>query len=186
MSHASDLASAEERRALDADELSLADMTRAPTLGGLSDEELAQVIRRLRDRRKRARDLADRQSREARSKAAPAGATAATGDAGMRSKHDYLGEALDRAMAEQESREPKDAAGGDSQADLARKALAMKEAGEAGQNAKVEDGGPLHPRDPDASDGKADLAETARKIAPSGALEHAGDLPSRERSRTRY
>ena len=62
----------------------------------------------------------------------------------------------------------------------------MKRAGEAGPNAMAEDGGPLHPDDPNASDGKADLEETARRTAPSGALDHAGELPSRERSRTRY
>lgn len=184
MTEGATLAGAEERRALDADELSLADMTRAPSLGKLSDAELSQVIQRLRDRRKRARDLADRQAREARSKAAPAGATAATGDAGMRSKHDYLGEALDRAVAEEARRlaeaEPV------TQAELARKAAEMKAAGASGPSAKLEDGGPLHPKDPDASGGKADMADTARRVAPSGALEHAGDLPSRERSRTRY
>lgn len=184
MTEAAQPASAEERRALDADELDLADMTRAPTLRRLSDAELTQVVQRLRERRKRARDLADRQSREARAKAAPSGAVAATGDAGMRSKHDYLGEALERALAEQDSRSV--AAEPVTQTDLARKAARMKVAGAAGPNAKVEDGGPLHPADPDASSGKAAMSETARRMAPSGALEHAGDLPSRERSRTRY
>lgn len=184
MTEAATLASPEERRALDADELGLADMTRAPTLGKLSDAELTQVVQRLRDRRKRARDLADRQSREARAKAAPSGAVAATGDAGMRSKHDYLSEALERALAEQDSRSAE--AEPVTQAELARKAAEMKASGAAGPNAKVEDGGPLHPKDPDASAGKAAMSETARKMAPSGALDHAGDLPSRERSRTRY
>ena len=184
MTEAATLASAEERRALDADELSLADMTRAPTLRKLSDAELTQVVQRLRDRRKRARDLADRQSREARAKAAPSGTVAAKGDAGMRSKHDYLTEALERALAEQDSRSAE--AEPVTQAELARKAAGMKAAGASGANPKVEDGGPLHPKDPDASAGKAAMSGTARKMAPSGALEHAGDLPSRERSRTRY
>lgn len=181
MTQTSALASPEERRALDADELSLADMTRPPTLESLSDAELSQTIQRLRERRNRARDLADRQAREARAKADPAGASPAKGDAGMRTKHDYLGDALDRAMAEQESR-----AAGPSQADLAQKAMALKASGSDAPNAMTEDGSPLHPKDPDASQGKAGLAETARNIAPSGALDHAGDLPSRERSRTRY
>jgi len=73
-----------------------------------------------------------------------------------------------------------------SQHDLALKAMALKQAGEAAPNAMIEDGGPLHPHDPDASQGKGPLDEQARRTAPSGALDHAGELPSRERSRTRY
>ncbi|TVP74220.1 MAG: hypothetical protein EA339_00890 [Rhodobacteraceae bacterium] len=73
-----------------------------------------------------------------------------------------------------------------SQADLSRKALALKEAGESGPGPMTESGAPLHPDDPDASAGKGPLADQARRTAPSGALDHAGDLPSRERSRTRY
>ena len=61
---ASNPATPDELRALDADELSLADMTRPPALHDLSDAELSQTITRLRDRRNRARDLADRQARE--------------------------------------------------------------------------------------------------------------------------
>jgi hypothetical protein len=183
MTRSQALASADEIRALDADELGLADQTRPPLIGKLSDAELTQLIRRLRERRKRARDLADRQSREVRSKAAPSGATAVSDDAGMRSKHQFLGEAPDRAITEQERRAPDEDV---TQADLARKAMELKAAGTTGGNAMVEDGSPLHPEDPDASSGKGGMAETARKIAPSGALDHAGDLQSRERSRTRY
>lgn len=54
------------------------------------------------------------------------------------------------------------------------------------QNPMLEDGGALHPHDPDADPGKKDLDETSRSIAPSGAFEHAGDLPARERTRARY
>lgn len=200
MTQSSPLASADERRALDADELGLADMTRFPVLSALADQELDSVIDRLRERRNRARDLADKQAREARSKAAPKGTSAASGDAGMRAKHDFLGEALDRATAEKDRRAAAEAADGrpetqpetraetraETQPDLARKALEMKRAGEAGPSPMSETGGPLHPKDPDASGGKAGLSDTARNIAPSGALDHAGELPSRERSRTRY
>lgn len=192
MTQSSPLASSDERRALDADELGLADMTRFPVLSALADVELDSVIDRLRERRNRARDLADRQAREARSKAAPKGASAAGGDEGMRAKHDFLGEALERATAEKERRAAAERAEGqpearaEGQADLARKALEMKRAGEAGPSPMAETGGPLHPKDPDASGGKAGLSGTARNIAPSGALDHAGELPSRERSRTRY
>ncbi len=83
-------ASVEEKRALDADELQMADMARHPALGQLSDRELSDLISRLRSRRNRARDIADRQAREARAKSAPAGATPATGNAGTLSKHEYL------------------------------------------------------------------------------------------------
>lgn len=97
-------ASPEERRALDADELQLAEMARHPALGQLSDRELSDLVSRLRARRNRARDIADRQGREARAKADPAGATPARGNTGTLSKHDYLNLALDRALAERTAR----------------------------------------------------------------------------------
>ncbi len=98
------VASAEERRALDAEEWQLADMTRAPAIRRLTDEELTALIWRLRDRRTRARELADRQSREARWKSDPSGSALARSDTGMRCKHEYLAEALERGKAEQERR----------------------------------------------------------------------------------
>ena len=66
------------------------------------------------------------------------------------------------------------------------KAMALKKAGEDGPNPMMEDGSSLHPNDPDADEGKGPLSDRARRKAPSGALDHAGELPSRERSRTRY
>lgn len=184
-------ASIEERRALDADELKLADQARQPRLGQLSDRELSDLIPRLRTRRNRARDIADRQGREARSKAAPAGATPASGNAGTLNKLDLLNAALSRAMAERDVRgapDEKDEMGSDraSQKELAEKAMEVATAGETDSNPMMEKGGALHPDDPDASAGKGDLDSTARRTAPSGAFDHAGDLPSRERSRTRY
>jgi hypothetical protein len=186
-------ATEQERRALDADELELADKARQPVLGKLSDRELSELVSRLRSRRNRARDIADRQGREARSKSDPSGATAASGNAGTLTKHDFLNAALARASDERATRgatdedEPaKEAEAQPRQRELADKAMAMKRAGQAEHNEMVEDGGPLHPNDPDASEGKGNLADTARRTAPSGALDHAGELPSRERSRTRY
>ena len=189
--------SPEERRALDADELQLADMARDPKLGSLSDRDLSDLISRLRSRRNRARDISDRQRREVRAKAPPSGATPAKGNEGTRSKHDYLNEALARATEERKARggadedeaaptEATDAADQPSQHDMAQKAMEMKKEGATEPNAMMEEGGALHPDDPDASAGKGDMADTARRKAPSGAFEHAGDLPSRERSRTRY
>ncbi len=186
-------ASAEERRALDAEEMQLADMTRQPALGELSSRELSDLVSRLRTRRNRASDIAHRQGREARAKADRAGATPASGNAGTLSKHDFLNAALDRAMAERKARgdtSDEGPSGQDgaspSQHDLAVKAMEMKRANEAAPSSMLEDGGPLHPDDPDANDGKAGMAGTARRGAPSGAFDHAGELPSRERSRTRY
>ena len=97
-------ASAEERRALDAEEWQLADRTRTPAIRRVSDEELTELVWRLRERRTRARELADRQAREARWKADPAGSIPVRSDTGMRRKHEYLAEALERAKAEQERR----------------------------------------------------------------------------------
>lgn len=181
-------ASAEEKRALSRDEQQLADQARNPALAELSDRELGDLVSLLRDRRNRARDIADRQRREARGKAEPAGASAAGGNEGTMSKHDYLGAALDRAMAERDRRGGEAADGGESgetQADLARKAQAMADAGRE-RNPMMEDGAPLHPNDPDADPGKKGMAATERNTAPSGALDHAGEGPSRERSRTRF
>lgn len=183
-------ASVEERRALDADELEMANQARNPKLAELSDRELSDLISRLRSRRNRARDISDRQGREARSKAAPAGASPARGNEGTVSKRDYLHAALTRAMEERDARgggQPDDAEkDAPSQRQLAEKAMELKEAGETGNNEMMEDGAPLHPDDPDASEGKGNLGDTARRTAPSGAFDHVGELPSRERSRTRY
>ncbi|MGZ3216655.1 hypothetical protein [Paracoccus sp. T5] len=181
MSH--DAATPEEQRALSKDEQDLADRARQPALGALSDKELSDLIPLLRDRRNRARDISDRQGREARGKADPAGINPAGGNEGTRSKADYLNAALDRAMAERDRRQ----SGSDdisSQSDLSRKAMEMKESAQD-QNPMMEDGAPLHPTDPDADPGKKGMAATERNTAPSGALDHAGEGPARERSRTR-
>ncbi|RWR07076.1 hypothetical protein [Paenirhodobacter populi] len=171
----------DEKRALNKDELALADQARQPGLGALSDRALSDLVALLRERRNRARDIGDRQGREARGKAGPAGTAPAAGNIGMRSKLDFLNEALDRAVAERDRRGSAD---DEDQADLARKALALKEQGQAA-SPMLEEGGPLHPQDPEADRGKASLAGTARRTAPSGALDHAGELPARERSRER-
>lgn len=188
MSHHDAPATPEEQRALSRDEQDLADQARHPALSALSGKDLSDLVSRLRDRRNRARDLGDRQGREARGKADPSGASPAGGNEGMSSKVGYLNDALDRALAERDRRK----ADGDpvqddqpDQVELARKALAAKRAADS-PSPMQEDGGPLHPNDPDADQGKKAMADTERRTAPSGALDHAGELPSRERSRTRY
>ncbi|MFU8863364.1 MAG: hypothetical protein ACNA7O_05575 [Rhodobacterales bacterium] len=182
-----------ERRALDNDEMEMADQARNPALGSLSDSALSDLVSRLRSRRNRARDISDRQGREARAKAAPSGTSAASSNAGTMTKHEFLNAALERAMKERELRQAKKGGKGDAedsdaptQEELSAKALESKQQAETEENEMKEDGGALHPHDPDASSGKRDLKNTERNTAPAGALDHAGELPSRERSRTRY
>ncbi|MDO5633200.1 MAG: hypothetical protein Q4G22_15415 [Paracoccus sp. (in: a-proteobacteria)] len=170
----------EEKRALDQEEQELSQAARQPNLARLSDSDLNDLIRRLRDRRDRARDIASRQRREARGKAAPRGNSPARDNAGTKTKHDYLSAALRRAGAEQKKRRDGGASGKD-QAALARKAADLKAAAEE-RNSMKEDGGPLHPRDPDADKGMKNMKETAHIKYPSGAFEHAGEKPARERS----
>lgn len=180
---------ADDLRLLDQDEAKLVDVARRGNLDRLGQSELTDTLQRLRDRRDRARELANRQRREARGKADPSGIAPATQNAGTEGKARVLGMALDLLTQERQRRAGGDDAAsadaGASQSDLAQQALEMKQAG-AAQNPMQEDGGPLHPQDPEADPGKGALADQARNIAPSGALDHGGELPSRERSRTRY
>ena len=74
-----------ESRYLDADERELVDKTRGAALRGLGDDELEELIRLVRERRKRARDVGHRQRREMRGKAEPAGASAASPMLSMKS-----------------------------------------------------------------------------------------------------
>lgn len=169
----------DEKRALDRDEQELSQSARQPGLAALDDGALDDLIRRLRDRRDRARDVANRQRREARGKARPQGATPAGGNEGTKTKHAYLNAALRRAMAERSKRDAP------SQTALAQKAAALRDAAQAPAS-MAEEGGPLHPRDPDADPGKGAMADQGRRTNQSGAFEHVGEVPSRERSRTRY
>lgn len=171
-------ASPEEQRALSRDEQELADQARQPVLGDLSDRDLSDLVTRLRERRNRARDIGDRQGREARGKADPSGTSAAVGNLGMRSKLDFLNDALNRAVSERDSRGAADA---EDQVDLAQKAMALKQ--QASDNpAPVGENGPPHPNDEAADPGMGAMDDTARRTAPSGAFDHAGELPARERS----
>lgn len=176
-------ATPEEQRALTREELDLANQARNPALGALSDKDLSDLVGLLRVRRNRARDIAARQGREARGKSSPKGMNPAGGNEGTRSKTEYLAAALDRAMVERDRR---DGTGQDaSQSDLAQKAEQLK-AADTTTNPMAQDGGAISPTDPEADPGKKALADTERNTAPSGALDHAGDLPARERSRERH
>ena len=102
-----EIATPEEQRALSREELELADQSRQPVLGKLSDRELSDLVSRLRERRNRARDIGNRQGREARGKAEPAGTVPAGGNEGTRTKRSFLTEALDRVTAERDRRHAK-------------------------------------------------------------------------------
>ena len=181
---------ADDLRLLDQEEGKLVETARRGDLDQLGQSELTDTLQRLRDRRDRARDLANRQRREARGKAEPSGVTPASQNAGTEGKARVLGLALDLVTQERQRRADKgdgaaDAADAPSQKELADRAMAHKQSGEDASS-MMEDGGPLHPQDPEADPGKGAMADKARNIAPSGALDHGGELPSRERSRTRY
>lgn len=175
---------ANDLRLLDQEEAKLVETARRADLDQIGQTELNDTLQRLRERRDRARDLANRQQREARGKADPSGVTPAARNDGTEGKAHVLGLALELVTQERQRR-AEGAADAPTQRDLAERAMALKQAGHEA-SAMLEDGSPLHPEDPEADPGKGDLADKARKIAPSGALDHAGELPSRERSRTRY
>lgn len=185
----------EEKRLLDKGERELVEQSIGPAMSSLSDERLSELHKLLRARRTKARDMSDRQAREVRNKAQPAGKTAATGNQGTLSKLKLLTDALERIAQEQDRRSGSastahssgdaNTAEGSPQSELSAKALKIKTQGSDNTEAENESG-KIHPKDENASDGKAGLAATSRNIAPSGAFDDVGDLPSRERSRTRY
>ena len=199
--HGTPTFSPDDLRLLDQEEAKLVEAARRDDLDQMGQSELNDTLQRLRDRRDRSREVANRQRREARGKADPSGVTPATQSAGTEGKARVLGLALDLVTQERQRRTGVDTAQGDTgridaasdtvtgsgptQRDLSDHAMALKQAGTE-TNAMQEDGSALHPQDPDADPGKGALADKGRKMAPSGALDHAGELPSRERSRTRY
>lgn len=118
----------DEVRLLDKDEFELVQKTRAPALGALSDKDITDLRKLLRDRAERARDIANRQKREMRGKAAPAGAKPAGDNTGTRMKSAVLAAAV-RRLSNEVTRRAKESAA-PSQAALARKAYKLKRAQE--------------------------------------------------------
>lgn len=113
-----------DRRYLAEDEFSLVQETRQDPMRELDDAGLRDLVRRVRDRRDRARDIASRQRRELRGKALPAGTRPAGGSEGSRRKLDILSAALKRVNKETARRTARSA-----RSELtasARKALALK------------------------------------------------------------
>jgi len=122
----------DEVRALSDDELELVVKTHIPLVLDLSDSELRELIKQVRERRKRARDIANRQRREMRGKAERPGAAPARENAGTKHKAAVLAGALKRLNNEKERRERRPAA--PDQVQIARKALQLKRAAGKGHS----------------------------------------------------
>ncbi|WP_026606818.1 hypothetical protein [Methylocapsa acidiphila] len=118
-----------ERRVLNVEEASLVENTHHPILASLSDADLAELRKRVRERRERATQLAARQRRELRGKADPRGAHAASDDSGMRMKRDLLAAAVRRLNKEAARRESK--AAREALIDSAKRALTLRRANAA-------------------------------------------------------
>jgi hypothetical protein len=159
----------EEDRFLSADERELVARSHHPAVKSLGDPDLADLRKRLRASRDRARDIANRQRREMRGKASPSGRDPASDDSGTRRKGGLLAAALKRVNKESERRA---AAGGRERlAENASRALRLKR--EAGQ--------PPRPPSRTADEGMQPLPN--EDIAPSGAFHAEGHRPVLERSR---
>lgn len=160
----------EEDRVLSTEEKELVVKTRHPALKELSDGELSDVIKRLREKRDRAQSIAQRQRREMRGKAAPQGTKPASDDTGTRGKREMLAAAVKRANSERARRETRSARG-----DLvanAHKALDMKR--------RAQKTAPEHPGSRTADEGMRPIPDT--EVAPSGAFGNEGERPVLERS----
>lgn len=123
------LAVATERRMLAENEFDMVARTHYPEISALSREELAETARVLRAYRDKARDTARQQRREMRGKASARGATPARDNTGTTIKKQIFAQALKRVNRElarfQQAERP------ESQADIARRALALKRANRA-------------------------------------------------------
>ncbi len=116
----------QEARALSADERELVDKSRHPAIQALSDSELSDLVKLMRERRDRARTMAERKRREMRGKAAPRGAEPAQAEEGSKLKQAVLAAAMKRANGEVERRRRMDARM--SLVASANKALAQRQA----------------------------------------------------------
>ena len=117
---------ATEQRMLTAAEFEVVRRTHFPAIAGLSEAELADAARRLRDYRDKARDLARQQRREMRGKASPRGARPASDNTGTAMKKQIFASALKRVNRER-GRTAKDERRA-SQSEIARRALETKRA----------------------------------------------------------
>ena len=109
-------------------EREMVDQTKPVALQGLSKDALQALAKRLRSARDRARRIGRQQKREIRGKTDPKGATPARDNAGTEAKAEALVEALKRVTeALRKLNAP-------TQAELMRKAAAMKRAAPAPQH----------------------------------------------------
>lgn len=116
----------QQDRTLDKSEQELVSSTYHPALQDLTDKELSNLTRLVRERRDKARDEVQRRKREIRGKAAPKGAEAATSAVGNKAKLEVLATAVRRVNAERSRRERM--ASQLTQAELSRRALKLKQA----------------------------------------------------------
>ena len=93
-----------EDRALDAEERDLVAKSHHPALQDLSDEDLSQLVKLVRERRDKAKTQANQRRREMRGKAAPKGATPSRSDDGSKTKLAVLAMAVRRLNSELERR----------------------------------------------------------------------------------
>lgn len=109
-------------RLLNAAEQEMVEQTRPPVLDQLSEAMLQSLLKRLRSARDRARRIARQQKREILGKGDPKGAAPARENRGTEEKADLLSDAVQLVSARlKQLRAP-------SQAELMRKAVAMKRA----------------------------------------------------------
>lgn len=156
------ISSRQEARLLTADEAELVGRSHHPRIQDVATRDLDDLIRRLRERRDRARGIAHRQRREMRGRASPAGARPAADDTGSRHKAALLASAVKRASKERERRRAAEARGG--LVFHARRALALRR--EAGDPASG------RPDSRTAHEGMNPVPNESE--APSGALRQEG------------
>jgi hypothetical protein len=119
----------QERQLLGAEEFALVEKSHYPSLEGLSDKDLAALLKLVRERRDRTQQIAARQRRELRGKVGPKGTRAATDDTGTRDKRDLLAAAVQRLneeLARREAKTPRQ-----SLIESTRRALELRRASEA-------------------------------------------------------
>jgi hypothetical protein len=166
----------DDERLLSKDEQDLVAQTRHPIVRTIAEQELLEVVKRLRERRDRAREVGKYKRRELRGQTVSSGMTAASGAAnseseGHRAKRTLLSGALKRATKETERRRATDA-----RSELisnAKRALAMKRAADTDAQ--------WPPATRTTNEGMQPNPNTT--IAPSGALKQEGQRPVLERSR---
>lgn len=117
-----------ERRILTEAEYEAVAQTRHPDLAARSRSDLLALARRLREHRDKARDITHHRRRESRGKAEPRGAAPAPAETGTARKKQVFSAALRRLNSQVARLDDADRA--PSQGAIARKALAMKRAGE--------------------------------------------------------